>query len=89
MSVRLPYLRDLSRKARSGNFGPFVRYEYFPDTIDKKKEEKEEKPKKIEEEEIIKPLITAEESQTQALINQSEGHSIAQRITVPVKTEAS
>jgi hypothetical protein len=50
--VGLPYLRDLSRKARSGCFGPFARYEYFPVIIDQKMEEKEEKPKKIEEEEI-------------------------------------
>ncbi len=49
--VGLPYLRDLSRKARSGSFEPFVRYEYFP-VIYQKKEEKEEKTKKIEEEDI-------------------------------------
>ena len=50
--VGLPYLRDLSRKARSGCFGPFARYEYFPVIIDFKKEEKEEKTKKMEEEDI-------------------------------------
>ncbi len=50
--VGLPYLRDVCRKARSGCFGPFVRYEYFPVIIGQKKEEKEENPKKKEEEEI-------------------------------------
>ena len=50
--VGLPYLRDVCRKARSGCFGPFVRYEYFPVIIYQKKEEKEEKTKKIEEEDI-------------------------------------
>lgn len=50
--VGLPYLRDICRKARSGCFGPFVRYEYFPAIIARKKEEKEEHPKKKEEEEI-------------------------------------
>ncbi len=50
--VGLPYLRDLSRKARSGCFGPFARYEYFPVIIVQKKEEKEEKTKKKEEEDI-------------------------------------
>lgn len=52
MLVGLPYLRDVRRKARSGCFEPFVCYEYFPDVIDQKMEEKEEKPKKMEEEEI-------------------------------------
>ncbi len=28
--VRLPYSLDVRRKARSGCFGPFVSYEYFP-----------------------------------------------------------
>jgi len=28
--VGLPYLRDVLRKARSGCFGPFVSFEYFP-----------------------------------------------------------
>ena len=50
--VGLPYLRDLSRKARSGCFGPFARYEYFPVIIGQNKEEKEEKTKKKEEEDI-------------------------------------
>ena len=50
--VGLPYLRDLSRKARSGCFGPFARFEYFPVIIVQKKEEKEEKTKKKEEEDI-------------------------------------
>ncbi|MBW1635360.1 MAG: hypothetical protein JRJ68_03695 [Deltaproteobacteria bacterium] len=50
--VGLPYLRDVCRKARSGCFGPFVRYEYFPVIIGQKKEEKEANPKKKEEEEI-------------------------------------
>jgi len=50
--VGLPYLRDLSRKARSGCFGPFVRYDYFPVIIEQKKEENEVKPKKKEEEDI-------------------------------------
>ncbi len=50
--VGLPYLRDVCRKARSGCFGPFVRYEYFPAIIGRKKEEKEEHQKKKEEEEI-------------------------------------
>ncbi len=44
--VGLPYLRDLSRKARSGCFWPFVCYEYFPVIIAQKREEKEENPKK-------------------------------------------
>ncbi|MBM9515244.1 hypothetical protein [Desulfogranum marinum] len=52
MFVGLPYLRDSSRKARSGCFGPFVRFEYFPVIIGQKKEEKEGNPKKREEEEI-------------------------------------
>lgn len=43
--VGLPYLRDLSRKARSGCFGPFVRYEYFPVIIDQKKGRKRRKAK--------------------------------------------
>ena len=30
--VGLPYLWDVCRKARSGCFGPFVSYEYFPRT---------------------------------------------------------
>ncbi len=30
--VGLPYLLDVRRKARSGYFGPFVDYEYFPST---------------------------------------------------------
>ncbi|MCD6388649.1 MAG: hypothetical protein J7L69_04495 [Desulfobulbaceae bacterium] len=50
--VGLPYLRDVCRKARSGCFGPFVRYEYFPVIIGQKKEGNEENPKKKEEEEI-------------------------------------
>ena len=50
--VGLPYLRDVSRKARSGCFGPFLRHEYFPCIIGQKKEEKEENPKKKEEEDI-------------------------------------
>ena len=41
MLVGLPYLRDVCRKARSGCFGPFVRFEYFPVIIGQKKEEKE------------------------------------------------
>ncbi len=44
--VGLPYLRDVCRKARSGCFGPFVRYGYFPIIIGQKKEEKKENPKK-------------------------------------------
>ena len=51
--VGLPYLRDVRRKARSGCFGPFVSYEYFPVIIGQKKEGNEENPKKKEEEEII------------------------------------
>ena len=50
--VGLPYLRDVCRKARSGCFGPFVCFEYFPVIIGQKKEEKEENSKKNEEEEI-------------------------------------
>ncbi len=50
MLVGLPYLRDVCRKARSGCFGPFVSYGYFPVIISQKKEEKEENPKKKEEE---------------------------------------
>ncbi len=50
--VELPYLRDVSGKARSGCFEPFVRYEYFPVIIVQKKEEKEEMPKKKEKEDI-------------------------------------
>jgi hypothetical protein len=50
--VGLPYLRDVCRKARSGRFGPFVRHEYFPAIIGRKKKEKEGNPKKKEEEEI-------------------------------------
>ena len=52
MLVGLPYLRDVYRKARSGCFGPFVRYEYFLVIIGQRKEEKEEKTKKKEEEDI-------------------------------------
>jgi hypothetical protein len=52
MLVGLPYLGDVCRKARSGCFGPFVRYELFPAIIGQKEEEKEEHPKKKEEEEI-------------------------------------
>jgi hypothetical protein len=50
--VGLPYLRDVCRKARSGCFGPFVRYEYFPAIIGRKREEKEGNPKKKGEGEI-------------------------------------
>jgi hypothetical protein len=50
--VGLPYLRDVCRKARSGCFGPFVRYEYFPVIIGPQKEEKKGNTKKKEEEEI-------------------------------------
>lgn len=50
--VGLPYLRDVCRKARSGCFGPFVRYELFPVILGQKREEKEGNPKKKEEEEI-------------------------------------
>ena len=64
--VGLPYLRDVRRKARSGCFGPFVRYEYFPVIIDQKKEEEEEKTKKIEEEDInLYNYKNREEKQTE------------------------
>ena len=64
--VGLPYLRDVSRKARSGCFGPFVRYEYFPVIYRQKEEEKEEKTKKIEEEDInIYNYKNREEKQTE------------------------
>ena len=52
--VGLPYLRDVCRKARSGCFEPFVRYEYFPAIIGRKKKETGENPKKKEKEEINK-----------------------------------
>lgn len=50
--VGLPCLRDVCRKARSGCFGPFVRYERFPVILGQKREEKEGNPRKKEEEEI-------------------------------------
>jgi hypothetical protein len=43
--VGLPYLRDVSRKARSGSFGPFVRHEYFPIITVHKKGRKRRKDK--------------------------------------------
>ena len=53
--VGLPYLRDVRRKARSGCFGPFVRYGYFPSTYRSKgrkgtkfKEKGGRKDKKLE-----------------------------------------
>jgi len=52
--VGLPYLRDVRRKARSGCFGSFVRYGYFPVLIGQEKEEKEPDPEKKDEEEIKK-----------------------------------
>ena len=65
MLVGLPYLRDVCRKARSGCFGPFVRYEYFPAIIARKKEEKEENSKKKEEEEIKNYNFKKREEKTQ------------------------
>ena len=66
MLVGLPYLRDVCRKARSGCFGPFVRYEYFPAIIARKKEEKEENSKKKEEEKTnIYNYKNSEEKQTE------------------------
>lgn len=50
--VGLPCLRDVCRKARSGCFGPFVRYEHLPVILGQKEKEKEKNPKKKAEEEI-------------------------------------
>jgi len=50
--VGLPYLRDFCKKARSGCFEPFVRYESFPVILGQKRGEKKENPKKNKEEEI-------------------------------------
>ncbi len=64
--VGLPYLRDVCRKARSGCFGPFVSYEYFPSTYQSRKEEKEPNSKKKDKEETKnKNYKRREEKQTE------------------------
>lgn len=65
MLVGLPYLRDVRRKARSGCFGPFVRYKHIPVLIIQEKEEKEPDLKKKDEEEIKKNYGREKEKQTE------------------------
>ncbi len=66
MLVGLPYLRDVCRKARSGCFGPFVRYGTFPILSVKKRKKQNKIQRKREEEEInIYNYKNREENQTE------------------------